>query len=142
MKNILKVMFSVFMAAIVFTCISAFTDTKVQTTKTLSFITKNNTDFTLPTVNPVSVMLKKPVVEIVSIDTINIQPVTITAIRVDKKPLDKLLRSIKRDPKLYTTQSNTIIHTMVTMPKLAPLMPIQAYVTLMTPLPPILVLKV
>lgn len=142
MKNILKVMFSVFMAAIVFICISAFTDTKIQTTKTLSFITKNNTDFTLPTVNPVSVMLKKPVVEVVSIDTIDIQPVTITAIRVDKKPLDKLLRLVKRDPKLYTTQSNTIIHTMVTMPKLAPLMPIQAHVTLMTPLPPILVLKV
>lgn len=136
MKNILKGMFSIFMAFVVFMCVSAFTDTKVETTKSLSFITKNiKSDFTLPAVNPVDVMLKKSAVEIVSIDTINISPIVITSTRIDKKPFDKLLRSIKKDPKVYT--SNTSNNT-IEMPKLMPLKPISAYITLLVPLPPIL----
>ena len=136
MKNILKAMFSIFMAFVVFMCVSAFTDTKVETTKSLSFITKNiKSDFTLPTVNPVDVMLKKSAVEIVSIDTINISPIVITSTRIDKKPFDKLLRSIKKDPKVYT---GNISKNTIEMPKLMPLKPISAYITLLVPLPPIL----
>ena len=142
MKNILKVMFSVMLAFIVFTCISAFTDSKVTTESTI--IAKNNTTvFALPTVNPVSIMLDKPVVESVSIDTVKLKEIIITS-RIDKKSLDKLLRFIKKDPKFYCNSHKDIIITMVTetLPELVPLKPIEGRVVLSLPLPPLLVLKV
>lgn len=142
MKNILKVMFSVMLAFIVFTCISAFTDSKVTTESTI--IAKNNTTvFALPTVNPVAVVLNKPVVESVSIDTVKLKEVIITS-RIDKKSLDKLLRFIKKDPKFYcNSHKDTIITTVTeTLPELVPLKPIEGRVVLSLPLPPLLVLKV
>lgn len=142
MKNILKVMFSVMLAFIVFTCTSAFTDSKVTTESTI--IAKNNTTvFTLPTVNPVAVVLNKPVVESVSIDTVKLKEIIITS-RIDKKSLDKLLRFIKKDPKFYcTSYKNNIITTVTeTLPELVPLKPIEGRVVLSLPLPPLLVLKV
>ena len=141
MKHILKVMFSVMLAFIVFTCISAFTDSKITTESTI--IAKNNTTvFALPTVNPVAVMLNKPVVESVSIDTVKLKEIIITS-RLDKKPLDKLLRFIKKDPKFYCSHKDTIITTVTeTLPELVPLKPIEGRVVLSLPLPPLLVLKV
>ena len=142
MKNILKVMFSVMLAFIVFTCISAFTDSKVTTESTI--IAKNNTTvYALPTVNPVAVVLNKPVVESVSIDTVKLKEIIITS-RIDKKSLDKLLRFIKKDPKFYcTSYKNNIITTVTeTLPELVPLKPIEGRVVLSLPLPPLLVLKV
>ena len=142
MKNILKVMFSVMLAFIVFTCTSAFTDSKVTTESTI--IAKNNTTvFTLPTVNPVAVVLNKPVVESVSIDTVKLKEIIITS-RIDKKSLDKLLRFIKKDPKFYcNSHKDTIITTVTeTLPELVPLKPIEGRVVLSLPLPPLLVLKV
>ena len=142
MKNILKVMFSVMLAFIVFTCISAFTDSKVTTESTI--IAKNNTTvYALPTVNPVAVVLNKPVVESVSIDTVKLKEIIITS-RIDKKSLDKLLRFIKKDPKFYcNSHKDTIITTVTeTLPELVPLKPIEGRVVLSLPLPPLLVLKV
>lgn len=142
MKHILKVMFSVMLAFIVFTCISAFTDSKITTESTI--IAKNNTTvFTLPTVNPVAVVLNKPVVESVSIDTVKLKEIIITS-RIDKKSLDKLLRFIKKDPKFYcNSHKDTIITTVTeTLPELVPLKPIEGRVVLSLPLPPLLVLKV
>ena len=142
MKNILKVMFSVMLAFIVFTCTSAFTDSKVTTESTI--IAKNNTTvFALPTVNPVSIMLDKPVVESVSIDTVKLKEIIITS-RIDKKSLDKLLRFIKKDPKFYCNSHKDNIITTVTetLPELVPLKPIEGRVVLSLPLPPLLVLKV
>lgn len=142
MKNILKVMFSVMLAFIVFTCTSAFTDSKVTTESTI--IAKNNTTvYALPTVNPVAVVLNKPVVESVSIDTVKLKEIIITS-RIDKKSLDKLLRFIKKDPKFYcTSYKNNIITTVTeTLPELVPLKPIEGRVVLSLPLPPLLVLKV
>ena len=141
MKNILKVMFSVMLAFIVFICTSAFTDSKVTTESTI--IAKNNTTvYALPTVNPVAVVLNKPVVESVSIDTVKLKEIIITS-RIDKKSLDKLLRFIKKDPKFYcNSHKDTIITTVTeTLPELVPLKPIEGRVVLSLPLPPLLVLK-
>ena len=142
MKNILKVMFSVMLAFIVFTCISAFTDSKV-TTESIIIAKNNTTVYALPTVNPVAVVLNKPVVESVSIDTVKLKEIIITS-RIDKKSLDKLLRFIKKDPKFYcNSHKDTIITTVTeTLPELVPLKPIEGRVVLSLPLPPLLVLKV
>lgn len=143
MKKSVKALFSVLMACIVFICFTAFTSNNTESTVTKSLFTKATaTDFAIPTVSIVDITAK-PAVEIVSFDTIHLAPINVYT-RIDKKPLDKLLRSIKKDPKFYTKLPNTINFTpiMETMPELALLKPIEGYVTLMIPLPPLLVIRV
>ena len=145
MKHIVKIIVSSLIAFLIVLGMSAFADNTVKNNTELS-INKTTTVFTaFPSVITPELFAVNSEVEIVSKDTIHLKAINIynAVARNDKKPLDKLLRFVKKDPKFYTIiQNNTIQTEVIDLPKLLPLKPIEAYVSLMTPLPPILQLIV